>query len=98
MTNDNDQFKTSHTLLTQRSVILFDLRLLAKSDGCHQPQKTFGPFSSAATTCSATTSCMGYVGCKLFSQKYWLTGMPQPGSKVSKLGVPLGGEKVATLA
>jgi len=50
---------------------------------------TFGPASSAFASCSATTSCIGDVGCMLFSQKYWSTGTPHVTLKVSAAGVPL---------
>jgi hypothetical protein len=32
---------------------------------------------------------MGDVGCRLLSQKYWFTGIPHEGSRVSGAGVPL---------
>lgn len=50
---------------------------------------TFGPDSNVFATCSATTSWIGYVGCSVFNQKYWLTGTPQLSSKLSGSEVPL---------
>jgi hypothetical protein len=61
----------------------------ALSDLVSLYEDTLGPAESALDTCSATTSWMGYVGCKLLSQKYSLTGTPQEAIRVSGFGVPL---------
>lgn len=40
---------------------------------------------SASAICAAIARCIGYVGCNEFSHRYWLSGIPQLGSKRSIL-------------
>ena len=40
------------------------------------------------TICAAMASCILNVGCKLFNQRYWSTGIPHAGSKEVGVGVP----------
>ncbi len=54
-----------------------------------RPAQTFGPSTKAARQLVRDDVMYGYVGCRLLSQKYWLTGTPHVALTLSGVGVPL---------